>query len=153
MVPALDFSPDGKTLAGAAVSPSTLDSTGGVVRLWDVRTGKRLRTLTVKGSSKGGDGDDGLRMVIFSPDGGTIATGSGRSVVARLVSPDGHRGPPVSRGAGLIRFWDAKTGLLRETVKAHDYAVNGLAYAMEGRMIISSSFDKSLRQWAVQLPH
>ena len=59
------FSPDGKTLAVARA--------GGTTRLWDMRTGGRLKVLGGHGSR--------INTVAFSPDGQTLATGGeGRSI-------------------------------------------------------------------------
>ena len=59
IVNSVAFSPDGKTLAS--------DGGDGTVILWEVSTGKRLRTLT---------GHIGGIAVAFSPDGKTLASGS-----------------------------------------------------------------------------
>ena len=54
LVSALAFSPDGKTLASGAFYEKT-------VKLWNVATGRPLRTLT------GHDGD--INCIAFSPNG------------------------------------------------------------------------------------
>src|SRR4051812_44066695 len=59
-VRALGFSPDGKTLAAV--------QSDGVVRVWDLPTGRTVATL-------GGLGEV-VRTLAFSPDGTTLATGA-----------------------------------------------------------------------------
>jgi WD40 repeat protein len=61
-VTALDFSPDGTTLASVAA--------GRTIRLWDVATGRALRAIDPEDF-----GDP--QWVRFSPDGGTLAAGRG----------------------------------------------------------------------------
>ncbi len=67
----VQYSPDGKTIA---TIPVGLDQRGGTVRLWDVGTGKHLKTL------KGHSNCD-FNSVAFSPDSKTIATGHRDSTV------------------------------------------------------------------------
>jgi hypothetical protein len=68
---ALEFSPDGKTLATAWFDFEDTGSrsrlTNFRVRLWDVATGRNIRTLSV--------GNAQLLSLAFSPDGKTLATG------------------------------------------------------------------------------
>ena len=74
------FSPVGSTLASGSADSD--------VRLWDVGTGKCLKTL--QGHSKG------VRSVAFSPDGRTLASGSADET---------------------IKLWDVETGECLKTLK------------------------------------
>lgn len=56
----LSFAPDGRTLAAATSEPSK-------VILWDVETGKTLKTLS--------GGDVSINTLAFGPDGGALAAG------------------------------------------------------------------------------
>jgi WD40 repeat protein len=69
------FSPNGKILASGS-------SSGGTVKLWDVRSGKELKRLT-------GSFVDAISSVAFSPDGKTLAGATDN---------------------GLIRLWDVDSG-------------------------------------------
>ena len=65
------FSPDGKTLASACAGRTIASGfTEGdtTVRLWDLATGKS--TVVIRGRPKG------FRVVAFSPDGTTLASGN-----------------------------------------------------------------------------
>jgi WD40 repeat protein len=72
----LAFSPDGKTLALG----------GSVITLWDVRTGKKSRTLPTRAT-------EGFARVAFSADGKTLTSASPASA------------PFVLRGANLKELW------------------------------------------------
>ena len=49
-------------------------------------------------------------------------------------------------GEGLIYLWSLETGKIVATFKGHTEGVRGLAVTAEG-MVVSASFDKSLRVW------
>jgi len=99
------FSPDSKTIATA----SHLDDDG-VVRLWDVATGKI--TATLQGHSRG------CYAVLFSPDGKTLASGSGDTTV---------------------KLWDVATGKEAATLSGHAGEVNSIAFSPDGKTL--ASFD------------
>src|SRR4051794_2945942 len=79
VVTALAFSPDGKTLVTGAGGPS---GKSGEVRLWDVGTGKEVRTH--KGHA------EHVHGVAFSSDGKTLAS--------------------ASMADGQVKVWDVGTG-------------------------------------------
>jgi WD40 repeat protein len=117
----LAFSPDGRILAAN-------DGTG--VRLWDVRTHRRLRLLSAH--------TDDIGSLAFSPDGRLLASG-GRD--------------------GAIILWDARghsgfSQLLRPPVAAppltYPHAVSSLAFSPDGRLLASGSNDHTILLWDVR---
>jgi WD40 repeat protein/uncharacterized caspase-like protein len=109
-VTSLAFSPDGKMMV-----IGSLDNT---VKLWDLRTGGKLRTLT-------GHSDD-VYSVAFSPDGQIIASGS------------------YDNG---VKLWDVQTGNELRTLRGHSQQVESVAFSADGRNIISGSGDTTVRVW------
>jgi len=150
------FSPDGRMLAAASDQPPTLD-------LWDVATGKHLRTLF--------SSSDFLSSVAFSPDGRTLAVGSwdqmitlwdaqhgtllytlvGHTapVVAVVFSPDGRILASSSRDQ-TIKLWDVQNGKLIRTLTGHTSAVTTIGFSPDGHLLASGSGDLTFELWADQ---
>jgi WD40 repeat protein len=131
-VPSVAFSPDGRLLAsGCKSSPKK----GGFVSwdakmlthegpadvlLWDVESGKLLRTLHA----------EGVPSVAFSPpDGGLLACG-----VAR-------------KEGGEIRLWNPQTGTLRQTLAGQSGGVRSIAFSPDGKMIVSGTSNGVVEVW------
>jgi WD40 repeat protein len=91
-------------------------------RIWDARTGKRLKTLT-------GNLSIGIVSAAFGPDGSRVVTG-GRN--------------------GAVRIWDASTGRLERTLMGHTGEVNSVAYSRDGRLVVAASKDGTARVWEVE---
>jgi WD40 repeat protein len=145
------FSPDGKTLAVAS---------GAMIRLWELSTRRVVFQLPM-----------GAASVLFSPDGGTLVTGShdgtihcwdagtgrelrrwrgsgGAMITSLAISVDGSQ--LVSGDSdGLIRLWDAATGEPRFRRIGHATAVRSVALSPGGKMLVSAGDDRSLRLWDV----
>ena len=106
------FSPDGKTLASWSFPRYV------TMRLWDVATGEHKRTFTGHTST--------LTTVSFSPDGGTLATGSQDKTV---------------------RLWDVATGTHKKTLKTHTAEVRAVSFSPDGKTLVSAGMDKIIRLW------
>jgi RHS repeat-associated protein len=107
------FSPDGRLLASGDFAPT--------IRLWDVQTGRLLRTLTGH--------TNWVWSVTFSPDGRVLASGSRDRTV---------------------RLWDVQTGRLLRTLTGHTGEVRSVSFSPDGRLIASGSWDRTVRLWDVQ---
>ncbi len=143
------FAPDGKTLATAGRD--------GLVKLWDVASGRHLRSLERHYSWP--------EALAFSRDGRTVASASRdgvirlwdaatgkdicpqpghlRGVFRAVLSPDGKTA--VTAGWDhTVRWWDTATGRELRVVPG---AVNDVAVSPDGRTILASGHDKRLRTW------
>ncbi|KAG2757702.1 WD40 repeat-like protein, partial [Suillus brevipes Sb2] len=160
-VRSIALSPDGKKVVSG--------SDDGAVRLWDIDTckvitnwtGHTREVVSVCWSRDGrkvlsGSGDGTARQwnvesgetilepiktghiyvfaLVYSPDMTLIAAGG-----CGCVGPEPHE--------FLVKIWDAKTGELVTTLKGHTHDVFCLAWTKDGKMLISGSWDHSIRTW------
>src|SRR5262249_39036550 len=118
---AVALSSDGKRLVA-----SSKDRT---VRLWDVASGKVLRTF--EGHAKA------PHCLAFSPDGKLLATGSGDRSGGEDPERDG------------LRLWDGATG--KELAKLGRYAegVSGVCFSPDGSRLYTGC-EMSVRVWDVR---
>src|SRR5262249_23068791 len=89
-------------------------------RLWDVASGRELRTL--RGH------EDGVVSAQFSPD-GTLA----------LTASDDR----------TARLWDLARGKELRILRGHDNALGGAQFSPDGKMVLTVSDDKTARLWDV----
>jgi WD40 repeat protein/tRNA A-37 threonylcarbamoyl transferase component Bud32 len=120
---ALDFVPDGVTLATGSVD--------GTVKLWDVATGREKMTFAI---------GQPVNSVAFSPDGRTVSVGTWP-----YVGPDNQ--------TWSVSLWDVagRTRLAPELRPG--CPVNTLAYAPNGRMLAVGGPDKAVRLWEPEPPN
>ena len=152
IVSSVAFRPNGVMLASAS-----WDQT---VRLWNVNTGRHLRTLTGHTSD--------VMSVVFSPDGQTLASASWDGTI-RLWNPNngqlkrtlaGHAGGVASvafspdgqtlasgSADSTIRLWNAKTWKLKSILTGHTHVVDIIAFSSDGDMLASGSRDTTIRLW------
>ena len=162
LVPQLGVSP----IDSVALSPNArfvlTGGDDGTVRLWDVATGKQIRSF--KGHKSR------VNSVAFSPDGRTALTGSydnsarlwdvdsGRQlraftghtnyVLSVAFSPDGRSALTGSED-GTARLWDLASGRLIHSFVGHTKAVSSVDFSPDGRTVLTGSQDKTARLWDV----
>ncbi len=111
---------------------------------------------------------DWINVVIFSPDGTKLVSGSkDMNILMRdadtgqeLLHFTGHTGPILSiafspDGSQLvsgsqdksIRLWDATTGKELRQISGHTGPVHSVEFSPSGRQLVSGSEDQSIRLW------
>jgi WD40 repeat protein len=150
----VSYSPDGKTLASASQDKT--------VKLWDVGTGKELKTLNGH--------QDRVLSVSYSPDGKTLASASSdttvklwdtvtgkelntlnghqSTVTSVSYSPDGKTLASASQDK-TVKLWDVGTGKELKTLNGHQDGVNSVSYSPDGKTLASASQDKTVELWDV----
>ena len=71
---------------------------------------------------------DGVRSVAFSPEGSTLASGS---------------------GDGTVRLWDVATGHSIAELTGHTAQARSVAFSSDGNILASGSHDSTVRLWDV----
>jgi RNA polymerase sigma factor (sigma-70 family) len=125
-IQALILSRDGRTLIG--VSPQK-DHRLSTISVWDTRSGRRKHRFPLRVSS-----DYHLGV---TPD--------GRKLFTSISSNHGWlaHGP----GESVVRWWDAATGNELMTQPAHEDRVESLCFTPDGRFLLSSAHDDTMRVW------
>ena len=149
---AVAYTTDGTTLV--------LGSPQGI-ELWDVATGTRTAAL---------GGNARIEAMALSPDGGTLATGTGGSRIdlwnlatgsLLATTLDGHtsevssvsfspRGTVLVAGErdGSVRLWDLATGANTVTFR-HGEEIRSVSFSADGATVASASRDGSVKLWDV----
>ena len=152
------YSPDGKIIASG--------SWDGPIRLWDVQTGRLLRTLIGH--------KEGAPSIAYSPDGTVLISGSWDNTIrfwdlhtgelmrtltgnTTDVEPrQGVRSISLSRDGqtlaaatdeNVIRLWDAHTGDIKATLTGHTDAGAAVAFSPNKSLLASGGHDHTIRMW------
>jgi len=110
LVTSVAFSPDDQLIATG--------SGDGTLKLWGVKTGNELRTLTGETAS--------VSRVRFSPDG------------KRLIT---------ARENGHLEIWDSSTGKELMSLSGHSEDVNDVTFSNDGRLMATGSDDGTAKVW------
>jgi WD40 repeat protein len=162
-IAALVRASNGRFLAAYGSLP---EAEGGLVRLWDAATGKEVRQLA--------DDEAGITAAALSSDGKVLATGNNRgsiclwdaatgkelrrcagsrSVQCLAFAPDGKTLASGSGALGVSRdltvhLWDVQSGREIDCAGAgHQMGISSVVFTPDGRDIVSSSWDGSIRVW------
>ena len=149
----LRFSPDSRSVMTG--------SNDGTAKVWDLHTGKTLRTFNHSGE---------VHDVAYSRDGKTIATGGSDDTVKLwqvgeghlLATLKGHRdqihaltfsqdGRRIASGGadGTAKIWNVPVGESRGVLRGHSKPVETVVFAPDGQTLLSTSGDKTSRLWSV----
>jgi len=118
IIKGLTFTPDSKFLISAADDK--------VIRIWDWRTGKTVRTL--RGQATAGD-EGKIYTLALSPDGKTLAVGGWMATFTGTNRTE----------VGTIRLFDLASGSLTGVLIGHTSVVNGLSFSPDGKKLVSGS--------------
>jgi len=114
------YSPDSLRLA--------LGNFNNTISVWDTGNGEKIFSIDKDIFPK-----TPVCAVQFSSDGKYIVSASGDSF-------SDHKD-------NSIKIWDAESGNLLTSMKGHDDNVNALAFSKDGRRVVSSSIDSTIRIW------
>ncbi|MHB2018776.1 MAG: WD40 repeat domain-containing protein, partial [Candidatus Xenobia bacterium] len=132
---------------------------GSALKLADLRGGReRILADPITSQVACGDFSADNKMVAAGCLGGSVgvwnvSTGmtlcrisTGHDVLAVAFSPDGRM--LATAQGNTVSLWDVASGHALRTLRGHDDRVQAVAFGTEGRTVISSSSDHTIRVWS-----
>jgi WD40 repeat protein len=157
----LTYSGDGKVLAAGGGA-----NRAGVIGLWEVQSGLKLKRLAVGRSVAGlALSPDGRRLA-YSGKGGVvrllevqsdepgITLDTGMKEIAHLAfSPDGKTLAVAGTSTG-VKLWDVPSGQERASLPGHEGGAYFAGFAPDGKMLLTAAVRGEARLWyCVQPDH
>jgi WD40 repeat protein len=158
-VPCLAFSPAGHLLA-AGTGDRQYARGMGEFFLWSVADNRVVGTMRCAG---------GVWSLAFAPDGKALAIGTGHGFLYPCRLGPGQDVPPLTtQGPGIksltfspdgkllavgqgwdVVLWEVPARRFRVLLRGHQAPVMSLAFAPDGRTLLSGSWDQTVRLWDV----
>lgn len=115
----------------------------GLLRVWDVATGKEVRRWKLPGNSGGGSSSfsDGVIVVVNHRDSGLEST-------LLLLSPDGQTLASMNYD-GVVHLWDTSTGDKLRHIRTKGGFSDTLAFSPDGQALASRGNDQVIRIYDV----
>jgi WD40 repeat protein len=157
----LDFSPDGTKIVSAASPKSVIPAKEFVgIRVWDVSTGDEI--VALPGSTTARFRSDGKQVTGIGPGGmlttwdaatgaevsQTLVPGLGDFPIA-TISDDGRLLVWSTRTRMAIHVYDSVAKTSPRTLKGHTHYIQRAVASPDGKRILSTAFDRTMRLWDV----
>ncbi len=151
LVEGVAATPDGRLVVSASID--------GVLRLWEVATGRMLQEVLLEASpSAVSIASDGKLLVVGCGDGGVHlyelpdmtlrrTLRGHRDAITAVASAGSKRLVVTASEDGVVRTWDPVGGGARLTARAHEGAVGSVAVNALGQMVASGGWDGKLHVW------
>jgi WD40 repeat protein len=146
---------------GAEIGAAAMSADGTLVATAPIGQNGRVRVRTLAtGKSRVLRHEDGVRALAFDPTSRFLVTGSGESAYIwsiasdkplRKLEPEGDTGNVTGVAFGdrgrllatssddsYARVWNARTGVLRNTLVGHGGTVQGVAFSPDGRWLVTA---------------
>ncbi len=106
--------------------------------LWDIDTNTILFKFDVVGPTAPLGSANPVEALAYSPDGRYLATAPGYA-----QTPSDSRARPIT-------IWDVNQGVAALKLEGHTNGVTALTYLREGRILVSTSYDETIKFWDTQ---